>query len=168
MIKKIKHIILVLLKFFLGVNVLMQIANVPELYKLNIHYKKQEEFVKTKVLLDTIILNSVGMSSEAQDDVYKIVYKNPMGSFLLEDNRYSLDVKYTSKKSNIIEIIHYAMQHNDSINIWYHPEFEHSFAYDEHTKYIDSFDMRDIKVKIILLFVALISLLFFIHNFKKK
>lgn len=146
----------------------MQIAYVPELYKLNIHYKKQDEFVKTKVLLDTIIQNSVGMPSEGVDDVYRIKYKKPNGSFLLEDNKRSIDVKYTSKKSNIIEIIHYAMQHNDSINIWYHPEFEHSFAYDEHTKYIDSFDMRDIKVKIILLFVALISLLFFIYNFKKK
>lgn len=146
----------------------MQIVNVPNLYKFSVQYNKQNEFIKKKVLLDTIILNSVGMSSEAQDDVYKIVYKNPMGSFLLEDNRYSLDVKYTSKKSNIIEIIHYAMQHNDSINIWYHPELEHSFAYDEHTKYVDSFDMRDIKVKIILLFVAFISLLFFIYNFKKK
>lgn len=146
----------------------MQIVNVPNLYKFSVQYNKQNEFIKKKVLLDTIILNSVGMSSEAQDDVYKIVYKNPMGSFLLEDNRYSLDVKYTSKKSNIIEIIHYAMQHNDSINIWYHPELEHSFAYDEHTKYVDSFDMRDIKVKIILLFVAFISLLFFIYNLKIK
>ncbi len=168
MVKKITHIILVLLKFFLGLNILMQITNVPKLYKLNIHYNKQDEFVKKKVLLDTVILNSVGMPSEGVDNVYKIKYKNPNGAFLLEDNRYSVDVKYTSRKSNINEIYDYAISHKDSINVWYHSELEHSFAYDYHTKYIDSFDKSKIKLNILLFLIALLTLLFLLLKLIKK
>lgn len=153
-----KKIILVLLKFFLGVNLFFMIFGTFKLVRLNKLHKHRNEFKKVRVLLDTMYLYRFGGSTDPHEDYYKIIYNNSLNDSLIVENINGIVKKIIREKN----------KNNDSIHVWHHPTLEDSYAMPSHTKYEESFDKTNIRNLIILFFIAITTLIYLLFKYFKK
>lgn len=153
-----KKIILVVLKFFLGVNLFFMIFGTFKLVRLNKLHKHRNEFKKVRILVDTMYLSGIAGTEAPADHTYKILYSKPLRDSLLVE-----DINGIVKK-----IIREKNQNNDSIHIWHHPTLEDSYAIPSHKKYEDSFDKTNIRNLIILFFIAITTLIYLLFKYFKK
>ncbi|CAA0165004.1 hypothetical protein TMP248_120006 [Tenacibaculum maritimum] len=153
-----KKLIVVVFKFYLGTNLFLSLYWAFELKKLNKLYEHRNEFKKVRVLVDTIYMYRFGASTDPHEDYYKILYSKSLRDSLLVE-----DINGIVKK-----IIRDKNQNNDSIHVWHHPTLEDSYAMPSHTRYEDSFDKSYIRSSIILLFIAIITLVYLLFKYIKK
>lgn len=153
-----KKLIVVVFKFFLGVNLFFMFFGTFKLIKLNRLYVHRNEFKKVRVLVDTIYLYRFGASTDPHEHYYKIIYNNSLNDSLIVENINDVVKKIIREKN----------QNNDSIHIWHHPTLEDSYAIPSHKKYEDSFDKTNIRNLIILFFIAIITLIYLLFKYFKK
>lgn len=153
-----KKLIVVVFKFFLGINLFFMVFGTFKLIKLNRLYVHRNEFKKARVLIDTMYLSSTARTDGPGYDTYWVKYNNQLRDSLLVE-----DINGIVKK-----IIREKNQNNDSIHVWHHSTLEDSYAMPSHTKYEESFDKTNIRNLIILFFVAIITLIYLLFKYLKK
>ncbi|WP_010182787.1 hypothetical protein [Aquimarina agarilytica] len=162
--KKIKSIIFIFLFF----NLFFQILDWSDSYDIYNDLKKGSEYVKKRVVVDSLIKSRDVLTESGKDRlIYTVFFKNPKGKLIIEDNTYSI-YKAKKVKSNILQFSEYYQKHQDSINIWYHPVLKNKYILDGQENFKDSLIWSYIILRLSFLLIAILTLIVVVFKIKKR
>ncbi len=154
-IKILKTIIIV----FLLVNLVPGLANLGYTADIIEIYKHKDEYVKTKVLVDSLVQEGHRQPMGGGEEYYAAYYSNPKGRVIAVANDNSIHLE-KDELPYLNQLLNYHHDHNDSIYVWHHPTLPDKFVLEKHKTFEDTIFNSETILGVVLNIITILTLVF--------
>ncbi len=155
MIKILKTIIVV----FLLVNLVPGLANLGYTADIIEIYKHKDEYVKTKVLVDSLVQEGYRQPMGGGVKYYAAYYSNPKGRVIAVANDNSIHLE-KNELPYLNQLFNYHHDHNDSIYVWHHPTLPDDFVLEKHKTFEDTIFNSETITEVVSNIITILTLVF--------
>ncbi len=157
-IDKVIKILKIIIVVFLLVNLVPGLANLGYTADIIKIYKHKDEYLKTKVLVDSLVQEGY---RDAMGGVkyYAAYYSNPKGRVIAVANDNSIHLE-KDELPYLNQLLNFHENHNDSIYVWHHPTLPDEFVLEKHKTFEDTIFNSETITAVVSNIITILTLVF--------